>query len=119
MMPEPYVGIFFLVGGKLVFEATRFSEAGTYAHCKIHEGDHVHYWDKLLRDGAVLNSEYDEYPRGRVVFDTKIAQFTIYADRCILANKRLVAKITRELNLPMNTKIETDPHYRCPKCMKN
>jgi len=112
---EPAVGIFFLVGSKLFFERTPLVEAGVYANCKIHEGDHVQYWDNLLRDRVVPESEYDEHPRGRVVFNTKTGQFVVYADSCILRKAGLIAKVKRELQLPRRTKTATDSHYRCPK----
>jgi hypothetical protein len=114
---EPEVGIFFLVGGKLFVERTPLVEAGTYADCKIHEGDHIQYWEKLLRSGAVPESEYEEYPRGRVAFNIKTEQFMIYADKCILGRKSIVATIKRELHLPKGTKTVPDSHYRCPKCL--
>jgi hypothetical protein len=115
---EPEVGIFFLVGSKLLVERTSLAEAGTYADCMIHEGDHIHFWEKLLRAGAVPESEYDEHPRGRVVFNLKTEQFLIYADKCILSKKALVAKIKHELHLPKETKTSTDSHYRCPACLQ-
>ena len=115
---EPEVGIFFLFGIKLFVERTSLLEAGTYADCKIHEGDHIQYWEKLLRAGAVPESEYDEYPRGRVVSNTKTEQFMIYADKCILGRKATVATIKCELHLPKGTKTAPDSHYRCPRCLR-
>jgi hypothetical protein len=115
---EPEVGIFFLVGSKLFVERTSLLEAGTYADCKIHEGDHVQYWEKLLRAGAVPESEYDEHPRGRVVFNVKTGQFVVYTDKCILGRKAIVATIKCELHLPKDTKTAPDSHYRCPKCLR-
>jgi hypothetical protein len=113
----PEVGVFFLVGTELFVEGTSLAEAGTYANCKMHEGDHIQYWDKLLLAGAVPESEYDEHPRGRVVFNFKTEQFTIYADRCILGRKALVAAIKSALRLPNAAKTAPDSHYRCPKCL--
>lgn len=115
---KPHVGIFFLVGGKLFVERTPLVEAGTYADCKMHEGDHVQYWDKLLRTGAVPESEYEEHPRGRAVFNFKTEQFMIYADKCILGRKALVARIKSALRLPIVAKTAPDPHYRCPRCLE-
>jgi hypothetical protein len=33
--------------------------------------------------------EYDQPPRGRVMFDTRSQRFTVLADRCILQNKNI------------------------------
>lgn len=49
------MGIFFLVGAKVFVERTSLVEAGTYADCNMHEGDHVQYWDKLVRDELFPN----------------------------------------------------------------
>jgi hypothetical protein len=114
---KPEVGIFFLVGSELLVERTALVEAGTYADCKIHEGDHINYWEKLLRARAVPESEYDEHPRGRVVFNIRTGQFMVYADKCILGRKALVATIKSELQLPKDTKTAPDSHYRCPRCL--
>ena len=62
--------------------------------------------------------EYDERPRGRVLYNTVRQQFTMMADRCILRNKRVITKIRKALNLPDNTKLLPDRHYRCPKCLR-
>ena len=67
---------------------------------------------------APSDTEYDEVPRGRVVYDTKTRKYTLYLDRCILKNKGLVSRITSGMNLPENnTDAATDSHYRCPACM--
>jgi hypothetical protein len=79
---------------------------------------HIEYWDKLQRVGAVPESEYDEHPRGRVMFNFKTAKFILYADECILSRKGLVRRILSWMNLPLkNTETGTDWHYRCPKCL--
>lgn len=60
--------------------------------------------------------EYEEPPRGRVIYNTRTRQFTLFADRCIIKDKRLVGRIMKELNLPRDTKVLRDDHYRCAKC---
>ena len=55
----------------------------------------------LRRTGAVPpDSEYDDYPRGRVAYNTKTGKYSLLLDRCILKNKSVVNKIMSELNLP-------------------
>ena len=67
---EPYVGIFFLVGDRVMIDATPLSEAGVYAGHLIHEGGHPEFWESLGIDG-----EYDAFPRGRVALDTRTGKF--------------------------------------------
>jgi hypothetical protein len=49
--------------------------------------------------------------------DTKTMKFTLLADRCILKRKDVIAAIKKELNLPRQTTLGTDPHYRCFTCL--
>ena len=38
---------------------------------------HIKYWGELQRDGSVSRDmEYEERPRGRVMYDTKTELFT-------------------------------------------
>ena len=49
---------------------------------------HADYWQQLRRSGAVPGEvEYDEPPRGRVVYDTIGRKYLLYADSCILSKK--------------------------------
>ena len=115
----PQVGIVFVVKGKPFIDSTAVTEAESYEHFKIHGRDHYQYWEQLQRIKAVPSDvEYDEVPRGRVVYDTQTRKYTLYLDRCILRNKKLVSRIMAEMSLPYeNTETDTDSHYRCPKCL--
>ena len=115
----PEVGIFFVVDGKNLFiDGTPLPQASGYGDFLIHEADHYGFWDQLLASHAVPGSEYDEIPRGRVVYSKSTLSFTLFADCCILKDEVMVEKIADWMNLPSKTKVETDPHYRCPGCMK-
>lgn len=115
----PEVGIFWLApNGKLLIDGTPVSEAASYGDLKIYEGTHTKLWDLYVRHSIVpTDVEYEEYPRGRVAFDTKTRQFWLFADACILKDKAIVNKIRNDFHLPSNTKTDKDPHYRCPKCL--
>jgi hypothetical protein len=119
-MPQRYVGIFWRLHGKLLTDSTRLSEAETHLHFKIHSGDHISVWAKFQRNGIVPSEmEYEEAPRGRVMFDTKKRQFTMLADRCILRDKGVLRKIMSVMSLPSkNTDKGTDSHYRCFACLR-
>jgi hypothetical protein len=116
--PEPRVGIFWLIGARLIIDATALSEAGTYGDFRIYEGDHVTHWAEMERRGEVpRGSAYEEHPRGRVNFNTKTKRFTLLADACILRKKNVVKKLMRLLLLPENTTLSLDAHYRCFRCL--
>jgi hypothetical protein len=115
---EPKVGIFWLFKGKLIIDSTPLSDAEPYGDSLGHAIGHIDHWAVLQKRAAVPSEvEYEEPPRGRVVYDKREARFHLLADRCILAHKDLIEKIKHELNLPENTKLGTDLQYRCPKCL--
>jgi hypothetical protein len=116
---SPKVGIFWLVKGRLVFDTTSLADAESYGYCKGHAQGHIDSWKQLQNAGMVSNgAEYEEFPRGRVVYNVKREKFTLLADRCILKKASLLKKIMNELELPVGkTECDTDPHYRCYKCL--
>ena len=121
---QPKVGIFWLVGERLILDASPLSEADPYGDCLTHRNSHIDYWTEQQSLGAVPKEmEYEEPPRGRVVFNRKNERFMLYADRCIL-DKRAVVNLIKELmHLPSDrTDVGTDGHfghYRCYRCLEN
>jgi hypothetical protein len=116
--PKPRVGIFWLVGKRLVIDTMPLSDAGDYGDFKIYEGDHVTLWAEMEKRGEVpRDTDYEEHPRGRVNFNTKTQQFTLFLDRCILRKKNIVAKLISLMHLPNDTALSTDAHYQCFRCL--
>jgi hypothetical protein len=114
----PEVGIMFLVGNQLFIDSTPLSQAGRYADHLIHERSHVGYWVELVKSGEVPKREYEEFPRGRVAYNTKTGKFTLLADKCILGRKAVIKSIWSRLHLPpKDTETGTDFHYRCFRCL--
>jgi hypothetical protein len=115
----PHVGIFWLLNGKLVFDSTPLGEAEPYGGHLTHPRSHIAVWGQWRLGGRVPGeSEYEEFPRGRVMFNTKTQRFTLLADRCILRDKDMVSRVMSELHLPSkNTHKGTDAHYRCSACL--
>ena len=116
---DPKVGIFWLIAKRLIVDSTSVSRAEDYNNCKTYARSHLEFWQDLTRAGAIVEGDYEEHPRGRIVYNTRTRQFTIYADKCIIRKKAVVREIMREMNLPTRTKISTDPHYRCFKCLQD
>ena len=114
----PSVGIIYLVRGKLLIDSTPLTHADRYGDFAIHERSHISFWNELVRSGRVPDSEYEEFPRGRVAYDIKASKFTLLADRCILRRKSIVGKILSRLQIPpKSTDVSTDSHYRCFRCL--
>ena len=115
---EPRLGIFWLVDGKLLSDSAPLSECEQYGDHLNYPGSHIDVWEHWRQAGkAPAESEYEEYPRGRVMCDITTKKFTLLADRCILRRKDLIETIKDELHLPKKTTLGTDPHYRCFTCL--
>lgn len=113
------VGILYLVGDKLWIEATSVAHAGNLGDYAYHERQHEQYWRLLMKQGAVPNTEYTEFPRGRVSYNRKTAKFELLADRCILQQRALVSVIFSRMRLAVQgTRTSTDAAYRCLGCGK-
>jgi hypothetical protein len=114
----PRVGIIYLLGEELLIDSTPLAKAGRYGDFRIHERGHIDYWAKLVKSGKVPNTEYEEFPRGRVAYYTKSGKFTLIGDNCILRQEDVVSEILLQLNIPpKDTEMGTDSHYRCFRCL--
>ena len=62
--------------------------------------------------------EYEEPPRGRVVYDGQEQRFYLLADKCILGRREIVGQLMAAMNLPPGKTTEgRDEHYRCHECL--
>ena len=114
---EPRVGIFWLVDGTPLIDCTSLTTAEDYGDFLTYPRSHIDVWEQCRLSGKVpAESEYEEFPRGRVMYNAKTQRFTFLADRCILRDKNVVRRIMSELKLPRNTETDTDSHYRCRAC---
>jgi hypothetical protein len=88
---EPSVGIFWLFNGKLIIDSTPLSEAEPDVYWLWHALLHIKYWKRLQQQRLLpLDVEYEEPPRGRVVYDKREQRFHLYADKCILDCKDVI-----------------------------
>jgi hypothetical protein len=117
--PEPCVGIFWLFNGELIIDSTPLSKAEPYDTALTHPTGHYKYWSRLQHTGAVpADVEYDDQPRGRVVFDGREQRFHLYADKRILSQRKFVKKIMDAMHLPPGKTSEVrDEQYRCSECL--
>ena len=82
---------------------------------------HYTVWERWRRAGRgadagllrlVRSFEYEDWPRGRVVFDRVGDRFTLYADRKLI-QADTIAHIARRFLLPAErTDVQTDFHYQ-------
>ena len=124
---EPLVGIFWGVpeAGRytLVTDATVLSKAEIYGEFLTHPGGHYEVWEawreqgiaSLARRGlprTIAYQEYEDCPRGRVVYHQPNDLFTVYADP-LLQGLDVVAQIVVAFKLTgKRHEVRGDAHYR-------
>jgi hypothetical protein len=78
-------------GISLITDKTDLSNAEPYGEFLTHSKGHYEFWEELRSGGAgplkrsgwpasLLEYEYEQWPRGRIVYNTKTSFFTLYAD---------------------------------------
>lgn len=122
----PHVGIFWHIvtaatGPTLLVDAVPVAEAEPYGDFLTY-GGHYEFWSKLAEMGtaelrqrglpdAAKWSEYEEWPRGRVVFHVPASRFILYADRKLMVPP-VIARIAERFGLPDDGfDVRGDPHY--------
>lgn len=108
------IGIFWFYKDEVIGIAHEFS---------LHEADsiglidsqyaHMDYWEKLkLQIPGLEHTEYEQLPRGRVIFNTHKGKAIIYLDKTLLQRSK-VNQILNFFNLNVeNVILRTDPHYK-------
>lgn len=126
-MSVPSVGIFWGIGDQdrrftLLADKTPIDQGEVYGVCVTHSTGHYEFWEQLSALGApALVSrglpsalawyEYEDFPRGRVVYWPDQKRFVIYADRR-LQNASFIALIVTDFNIPAGAYVvKSDSHY--------
>jgi hypothetical protein len=116
--PTSRIGIFWIYREKLISKSIVVSQAqcssiGVADTCF----SHIDVWEReriyLPKYPTLIDTEYQEFPRGRVLFDGKYATFKIYAAYTIIKNKHSRQIIIDAFSLqPEKCIWKTDAHYR-------
>jgi hypothetical protein len=118
MQAEARVGIFWIVHGEVITDAVPLSRGYQYGAALEH-GGHWEYWEKFVpvthEQVLLKTSEYDHYPRGRVVYFPQRRRFVVYADRCLWTSRHQ-AGVQEAFQLLYLPRFTADDHYRCPEC---
>lgn len=125
--PEGRVGLFWVVeylgAPKPIILAKPAVDAADYAGMLTIDEGHAEYWSELAQRGAAglrtaqippapIWSEYDEWPRGRVMFDLAQARYVVRADRK-LHRPALLGLIVMAFGLgEQDYRVLPDEHYR-------
>jgi hypothetical protein len=85
---QPAVGIFWRVAGVLVVDRSTLGNAEPYGDCITHAAGHYDRWQEWQAIGGagralagypdlIATTEYDEWPRGRIVYETPARRFVL------------------------------------------
>ena len=127
----PHVGIFWLVqtpNGEvnLLSASCPLDQAEPYGNCLTYGPGHYETWAHWRRDrtvepalrALVRSYEYEDWPRGRIVFDQSRDLYIIYADRKLLT-PATIARLETQFLLPTErTEIQSDLHYKSTETPK-
>jgi hypothetical protein len=121
----PSVGIFWLI--ETTAGATQWLTAGCSLQAAEPYGDfltfpdgHYEVWERWRRRkdldaelrSLVRTFEYEDWPRGRIVYDRSKKRFTLYADARLM-KPEIIARIGERFALPTDiTNVERDFHYQ-------
>ena len=119
----PAVGIFWRVDGVLVIDRSTLDNAEPYGDCITHAAGHYERWEEwraltgARRASAgfpdcIASTEYDQWPRGRIVFETPLRRFVLYADRR-LQQPAIIEALKIAFGLSgAEVIVRSDSHYR-------
>jgi len=108
------IGIFWFYNNKVIGVSHKFSFTDSDSLGMIDSPyDHISYWNKLRKEYPELQEiEYDEIPRGRIIFDINKQKSIIYLDKKLL-KKECMYKICDFFNSENESIIlRLDSHYR-------
>jgi hypothetical protein len=134
LSPDSFVGIFWAVRenrSPVTLLIHRCSLNGAEPYGRVLTCAHGHYevWEQLRNAtrpvqarfaSLIATSEYEERPRGRVVYDPGCESFILYADPQILQRPGVVRAIRETFGLPADrTGSKGDAHYRSSRKLGN
>lgn len=130
---DPHVGIFWFVrdGARvmMIADKTPLTGAEIYGDFLTHPTSHYDFWESLRRKGpgglkaaglpdAPAWYEYEDFPRGRVVYSRVISRFTVYVDARLKAAE-IIEEILTTFGLSgKDHVIDGDPHYRSSQSIR-
>jgi hypothetical protein len=121
-----FVGIFWVVQQKgsaavLLDHRCPITDAEPYGNMLTCSHGHYEVWEQWRKnvriDGSapaslIETDEYEEWPRGRIVYASSHGRFVIYADAQILSRPDLLAILYETFGLPEDrTDRRRDDHY--------
>jgi hypothetical protein len=127
---SPLIGIFWMIsvtgGTRLLAASCPLDDAEHYGDCLTFGPGHYEIWQGwqswLELDAAeravVRAHEYEDWPRGRIVFDRARDRLILYCDRKLM-RPGTIERIRQRFRLPLErTAVEADFHYQSKETPK-
>ena len=126
-LSHSFVGIFWAVQERgsaavLLDHRCPISEAEPYGDMLTCPNGHYEVWEQWRKNARnersglaflIATAEYEEWPRGRIVYSSPHDRFVLYADAQILSRPDLLTIIHERFGLPIDrTDAKGDHHYR-------
>lgn len=107
------VGIFWLFKGEVISDSIPYTLGEDYGDFKNGRSDHCTFWASIQRlSPEAARYEYDQVPRGRVVYSTRDDRFFVYGSETFVHHRRQKSLVLGEFNLPpVKTTFRVDEHY--------
>ena len=128
MINKGFVGIFWGISEAgdawaLLTDATPLAEAEPYGDFLTHPRGHYETWERWKEQGspipadksvakAMTEHEYEDFPRGRIVYEAKTRRFIIYADRKLQGPSTMAAIVEAFKLTNRNFVVRSDLHYQ-------
>lgn len=117
-LTEQYLSTFWYVDGDIIgdeveFNSTNSKDLTEYGDFIQLDKDHVNIWNRVKHSlDSTKNAEYDEFPRGRVLFNTVKQRFQVVVSPEIVNDKYKRMDILDWFHLPAGkTDFIADEHY--------
>jgi hypothetical protein len=114
-VPEPEVGMFWVYQGKVYGHSKTLLEADTRGLFKYDVSTHCLNWDSMKSRNPELpqDKEFNEVPRGRVVYNVATWTYHIIANLEMISNPEIVENLKKFFLFREDTKVvlEVEPQY--------
>jgi hypothetical protein len=112
------VGIFWIHEGFLIQSSIPYTEGKDYADFVNGSTDHCTSWYSAQRLRPKLRDyEYDQIPRGRVVFSRRDGKFHIYGSEEFVRNEEEKSMVLKAFSISAdNAVFKSDEHYAIIEC---
>ena len=117
MIKTKNIGIFWIFENQIFMQTQKLKEIKSINGFKDSDLSHYRVWDKVKNQNSKFYLyEYEEIPRGRIVYNTMKNQFIIYCNSNILRDKISKKLILENFGLiDENYIFKEDEHYKIIK----